>query len=59
MLTNFDAYAPESVVVSPQNLGMAIPLTAGTHTLTIAVTGRNPASGGVFAGVDYLDLTPA
>jgi hypothetical protein len=59
MLTDFDAYAPSSVVVSRQNLGTAIPLTAGTHTLTIAVTGRNPASGGVYAGVDYLDLTPA
>jgi len=59
MLTAFDAYAPASVVVSRQTLGTAIPLTAGTHTLTITVTGRNPASGGVFAGVDYLDLTPA
>jgi hypothetical protein len=59
MLTDFDAYAPASVVVSRQTLGTAIPLTAGTHKLTIAVTGRNPASGGRFAGIDYLDLTPA
>ena len=59
MLTDFDAYAPGSVVVSRQTLGTAISLTAGTHTLTIAVTGRNPASGGRYAGIDYLDLTPA
>jgi len=62
LVSGFDGYqhgtASGTVDVAPVVLTGGMPLTAGTHTLTIAVTGRNPASSGAFAGVDYLDLTP-
>ena len=61
-VSGFDAYVPgsvgRSVEIAPVTLGTAIPLRAGAHTLTVTVTGRNPASASTFAGVDYLDLTP-
>ncbi|GAB2969082.1 hypothetical protein GCM10017788_80370 [Amycolatopsis acidiphila] len=31
-------------------------LTAGTHTLTVTVVGKNPASSGFAAGIDYLTI---
>lgn len=34
-----------------------VPLTAGTHSLTFTVTGKNPSSNGYIAAVDYIELT--
>jgi len=36
-----------------------VPLTAGRHTLTVTVTGRNPSATGFFAGPDRFDLSLA
>jgi len=52
----FDAYNSPNVTVSaPIDYGR-MPLTAGRHTLTINVTGKNPSSVGFSAGLDYLTL---
>ena len=60
--TGFDAYVPgvvgATVRIAPVTVVSSASLTAGAHTLTVAVTGRNPASTGFFAGIDYLDLVP-
>lgn len=32
-------------------------LSGGKHELTLTVTGRNPASAGFFAGLDFFELT--
>lgn len=49
----FDAYNP--TVAAPTDEGQ-LPLTAGRHTLTLTVTGKNPAAAGYLAGLDYLTL---
>lgn len=52
-----DAYNnPDVTVTGPIDYG-TMPLAAGRHTLTITVTGHNPASAGFFAGLDYFTLT--
>ncbi len=52
----FDAYnSPDVAVSAPIGYG-TVPLTAGRHTLTVTVTGRNPAAVGFSAGLDYLTL---
>ncbi|MGA8115933.1 MAG: DUF2961 domain-containing protein [Actinocatenispora sp.] len=52
----YDAYHADTVVVSdPIDYGEH-QLSAGPHTLTLTVTGHNPASVGYFAGLDYLSL---
>jgi hypothetical protein len=53
----FDGYHAGSVAVSdPLPLGTKT-LTAGTHTLTLTVTGKNDAATNYYAGLDYLSLT--
>lgn len=42
-------------VAAPTDKGQ-LPLTAGRHTLTLTVTGKNPAAAGYLAGMDYLTL---
>ena len=50
----FDAYHADTVQVSdPIDYGTH-ELAAGRHTLTLTVTGRDPASVNYFAGLDYL-----
>jgi hypothetical protein len=52
----FDGYhAPNVVIAPPVDYG-AVQLSAGEHTFTWTVTGRNAASRGFFAGVDVLRL---
>ncbi|GIL31341.1 DUF2961 domain-containing protein [Actinocatenispora comari] len=53
----FDGYHAGSVAVGdPLPLGTKT-LTAGTHTLTLTVTGKNDAATNYYAGLDYLSLT--
>lgn len=49
-----DGYNAGGVVVAPVKFGQH-QLSAGDHTLTITVTGKNAASKGFFAGLDFLD----
>ncbi|MGB9184207.1 MAG: DUF2961 domain-containing protein [Solirubrobacteraceae bacterium] len=51
----FDAYNPTVTIAPPIDEGQ-IALTAGRHTLTVTVTGKNAAAAGYFAGLDYLTL---
>jgi hypothetical protein len=54
--TAFDGYhAPNVVLTAPIAEG-TMNLGAGTHTLTLAVTGKNPAATGYLVGLDYLTL---
>jgi len=51
-----DAYnSPAVVITPPMDYGQRT-LTAGQHTLTLTVTGKNASSVGYFAGLDYVDL---
>ncbi|WTW93486.1 hypothetical protein OG216_08915 [Streptomycetaceae bacterium NBC_01309] len=52
-----DTYSP-AVTTRPDTLGTAH-LTAGTHTLTFAVIGKNPAATGTRGGIDTILITPA
>ena len=51
-----DTYHADGTRHLEQSLG-AHDLTAGTHTLTIACTGKNEASRGYLFGIDWLELT--
>jgi len=52
-----DAYnSPDVVLTAPIDYGTH-QLSAGKHTLTLTVTGKNAAAIGYLAGLDYLDLT--
>lgn len=52
----FDAYnTPNVAVTAPIEEGQ-VALTSGRHTLTLTVTGKNPAAVGYSAGLDYLSL---
>ena len=51
----FDGYGGGVVVAPPVDYG-AVELSAGRHTFTFTVTGRNAASGGFFAGFDVFEL---
>ncbi|MEN5075129.1 DUF2961 domain-containing protein [Isoptericola cucumis] len=51
-----DGYRSEGVAVGTHELG-SVDLTAGEHTLTLTVTGKNEAATGHLAGLDTLDLT--
>ncbi|MGC5629253.1 DUF2961 domain-containing protein [Georgenia sp. Z1344] len=52
-----DGYGAEGVsLTDPIGLG-TVELTAGTHELTLRVTGQNEAAAGFFVGLDYLTLT--
>ncbi|MEV0326997.1 family 43 glycosylhydrolase [Micromonospora echinospora] len=51
----FDGYAPTVRRVEAVPLGSAS-LTAGTHRLTVTVTGRSASSTGFFAGLDTIAL---
>jgi hypothetical protein len=54
---SFNGYhAPEVVKTDPVALGER-QLSAGSHTLTLTVTGKDDASVGYLAGIDVLDLT--
>ncbi|MFK4088045.1 DUF2961 domain-containing protein [Kribbella sp. NPDC020789] len=53
--TRFDGYVASGVSTQRSGLGSK-QLTAGKHTLTITVTGKNPAASGYLAGLDLLDL---
>jgi hypothetical protein len=50
-----DGYAPDAVRTAPLSLGVTR-LTRGSHALVVAVTGKHPASGGYFAGLDALRM---
>jgi len=52
----FDAYNTPNVTVTPPIDEGQVTLTAGRHTLKLTVTGKNPASVGYSAGLDYLSL---
>lgn len=52
----YDAFNAGAVVVTPPISYGQRQLTAGTHRLTMTVTGKNASSTGYFAGLDYLDL---
>ncbi|HEX5200356.1 MAG TPA: LamG-like jellyroll fold domain-containing protein [Actinoplanes sp.] len=67
LLTGFDAYLPASTGLPPKyvNFGVVkdssdnpMVLTKGVHTITITMTGTNPASGGYQAGIDLIRLAP-
>ncbi len=52
----FDGYDANGVAVSPPlDYGTHV-LGASQHTLTLTVTGKNPAAANYLAGLDYLDL---
>ncbi|MFF1817982.1 DUF2961 domain-containing protein [Kribbella sp. NPDC058245] len=53
--TTFDGYVAAGVSTQRVGLGSR-QLAAGKHTLTITLTGKNPAATGYLAGLDYLDL---
>ncbi len=50
-----DGYHAGGVVTTTADDGQ-LTLDAGRHTLTLTVTGKNPAAAGYLAGLDYLDL---
>lgn len=50
-----DGYAPTGVNVATHELG-SLRLSAGSHTLTMTITGKNPAASGYFAGLDLIRL---
>jgi len=50
-----DGYAPAGVQVATHQLG-TLQLSAGTHTLTMTITGKNAAASGYFAGLDLIRL---
>ncbi|WP_225830438.1 LamG-like jellyroll fold domain-containing protein [Streptomyces sp. NK08204] len=65
LLSGFDAYN-SYVTTRFVNLGMPkdangrlLTLKQGAHTLTLTLTGKNPASTGYQAGIDVLRLAPA
>lgn len=51
----FDGYRAQLAARVPHSYG-EVELTEGRHRLTFTVTGRNPASSGLFAGIDALRL---
>ncbi|MGW1339692.1 DUF2961 domain-containing protein [Kribbella sp. NPDC002412] len=51
----FDGYVAAGVTTQQVDLGTA-QLTAGSHQLTITLTGKNPAATGYLVGLDFLDL---
>lgn len=53
-LGTFDAYAP-AVGITPVTWGTT-QLAAGKHKFTFKVTGKNPAAGGHYLGIDTLTL---
>lgn len=55
--TPWDGYASSNGNTTYQPLGGAH-LTAGTHSLTITVVGKNPSSTGYLVGIDYLTAIP-
>jgi hypothetical protein len=54
--TPVDGYHAGGVVITPPTDNGRRQLAAGAHTLTLTVTGKNPASANYLAGLDYLDL---
>jgi hypothetical protein len=52
----FDGYDADGVSTQEVEYG-TLALSAGRHTLTLTVTGKNPASRGYFAGVDLFALS--
>lgn len=57
--TPYDGYSASGVAVSGLLDYGSMPLTAGRHTLTATVTGKDPAAAGLLAGIDLLRLTLA
>lgn len=53
----FDGYATRVETGQPLRIGIAA-LRTGQHTITIRVSGRNPASKGYYAGIDCIVLVP-
>ncbi|WP_212754308.1 DUF2961 domain-containing protein [Nakamurella aerolata] len=53
--SGFDGYQATGVGTAQHDLG-TLALTAGRHTLTLTVTGKNAAATGYFVGLDYLSL---
>lgn len=51
----FDGYSAAVARSQPVSLGH-LELAEGSHTLTLAVPEKNPASTGYHAGIDYLEL---
>jgi len=52
----FDGYDADGVSTQEVDYG-TVELSEGRHTLTLTVTGKNPASSGFFAGVDLFALS--
>jgi hypothetical protein len=52
---SFDGYVAAGVSTQEVDLGTE-QLTAGSHQLTITLTGKNPAATGYLVGLDLLDL---
>lgn len=51
----FDGYTPQTAIERRVDLGEVL-LTEGEHTLSLTVTGRDPSSAGLSAGLDLLRL---
>ena len=47
----FDAYSPTAQKTEPLSFGK-VRLQKGSHTLTLTVTGKNPAATNYYAGLD-------
>ncbi|QMU74867.1 hypothetical protein GXW83_02850 [Streptacidiphilus sp. PB12-B1b] len=62
--TPFDAYSPFATTTyvdfgfPEDNSGTPITLSEGVHTITLTLTGQDPASTGIQAGIDVLRLSP-
>ncbi len=55
----FDGFHTPEVIIAPPQLYGSLRLTAGRHTLTLTVTGKNNSSIGYYAGLDYIELRPS
>ena len=54
----YDGYAPAVERSQPTDLG-SLELAEGSHTLTLTVPDKNPASSNYFGGLDYFELRTA
>ncbi|WP_330291176.1 LamG-like jellyroll fold domain-containing protein [Streptomyces sp. NBC_00576] len=65
LLSGFDAYNSYTTTrfvnlgIPKDSNGQLLTLKQGVHTLTLALTGKNPSSSGYQAGLDVLRLGPA
>ncbi len=61
LVAQYQGYVPGSVGVTVESavvpLASGLRLEAGTHHFTVRITGTSGS--GYYAGIDYIDLTPA